>query len=343
MSQGFEFGYEADAARWDAFVASRPGSTFFQRIGWREVMANAYGHKSHFLSVSREGELAGILPLVEIKSPLFGHSLISTAFCTGGGPLAVDDEAKGALLAETERLGHKLGVDYIEIRDAVGIGREWVPKEGLYFGFERAIAAKEDECLKQIPRKQRAVVRKTLDSKLTFTIDGDVSTFYALHARTFRNHGTPIFPKKFYQSIVRTFGKDCDILTVRADGVPVSSVLSYYTTARVTPYFTGSVEAARGLGSNDFMYWQLMRHAAARGCSEFDFGRSKLDTGPYAFKKNWGFEPRPMINWYYLVRGKELPNMSPTNPKFSAAIKVWQSLPLPVANFLSQFVSPSLG
>ncbi len=343
MSEALTFSDKPDAARWDEFVASQAGSTFFQRIGWRDVMANAYGHKSHFLSAMRGGEIAGIFPLVEIKIPLFGHSLISTAFCTGGGPLAVDASIRDALLAQAEELGRKLGVDYIEIRDATDIGRDWVPKEGLYYGFEREIAAKEDECLKQIPRKQRAVVRKTLGSKLIFTIDDDVSTFYSLHSRTFRNHGTPVFPRKFYESIVRVFGKDCDILTVRDNDVPVSSVLSYYTKTRVTPYFTGSVGAARGLGSNDFMYWQLMRHAVARGCSEFDFGRSKVNTGPFAFKKNWGFEPRPMINWYYLVRGKELPNMSPTNPKFSAAIKVWQSLPLPVANFLSQFVSPSLG
>src|SRR5262249_55581188 len=148
-----------------------PSATFFQRIGWRDVMASAYGHKSHFISVARGSEIVGILPLVEIKSPLFGHSLISTAFCTGGGPLAVDAEARDALLAETEVLGRTLGVDYIELRDAVDIGREWAPKEGLYFGFERKIAAAEDECLKQIPRKQRAVVRKTLESKLRFTID----------------------------------------------------------------------------------------------------------------------------------------------------------------------------
>ncbi|HXZ69002.1 MAG TPA: FemAB family XrtA/PEP-CTERM system-associated protein [Alphaproteobacteria bacterium] len=343
MSADLEFSFEPDAARWDVFVASQPGSTFFQRAGWRDVMANAYGHKSHFLSAQRGGAIAGVLPLVEIKSPIFGHSLISTAFCTGGGPLAADAETRDALLAQAESLGRKLNVDYIEIRDATGIGRDWVPKEGLYFGFERKIAAAEDECLKQIPRKQRAVVRKTLESKLTFKVDQDVATFYALHARTFRNHGTPVFPKRFYENLVRVFGQDCDILTVWDETTPVSSVLSYYTKDRVTPYFTGSVQAARGLGSNDFMYWELMRHAVARGCTEFDFGRSKVDTGPFAFKKNWGFEPRPMINWYYLVRGKSLPNMSPTNPKFSTAIKVWQSLPLPVANFLSQFVSPSLG
>jgi len=343
LNPGLSFTFDPHAAAWDAFVAAQPGSTFFQRAGWREVMKNAYSHKSHFLAAVREGAIVGVLPLVEINSPLFGHSLISTAFCTGGGPLAVDVEARDGILEQAEQLGNKLGVDYIEIRDAISVGRAWVPKEGIYFGFERKIAAAEDECLKQIPRKQRAVVRKTLEGKLAFKIERDVSNFYALHTRTFRNHGTPVFPKRFYENLVQVFGADCDILTVFDGAMPVSSVLSYYTKDRVTPYFTGSVSAARELGSNDFMYWKLMRHAVARGCSEFDFGRSKVDTGPFSFKKNWGFEPRPMINWYYLVRGKSLPNMSPTNPKFSAAIKVWQSLPLPVANFLSQFVSPSLG
>ncbi len=116
--------------------------------------------------------------------------------------------------------------------------------------------------------------------------------------------------------------------------------MSFYLRDRVTPYYTGNAPAARGLGSSDLMYWHLMRHAVKRGCTSFDFGRSKVGTGPFAFKKNWGFEPRPITNWTYLVSSETLPNMSPTNPKYELAIRTWRKLPLPVANFLSGFISP---
>jgi hypothetical protein len=130
---------------------------------------------------------------------------------------------------------------------------------------------------------------------------------------------------------------------VRANGIPLSSVFSFYFRNRVMPYYTGSIPEARGLGTNDLMYWKLMRHAVARGCEIFDFGRSKVDTGPFAFKKNWGFEPRPVTHQYKLLRRTSLPNVSPANPKYTRLVRLWRMLPLPVANAASAFVSSSLG
>lgn len=333
---------DVDAAAWDAFVASRPAGTFYQRHGWSRVVSETFGHTPRYLAAFRGGAIAGVLPLTEVRSRLFGSALISTAFCVGGGPLADGADALRALTDGAKALGAKLGVDYIELRDAPPL-EGWVAREGAYAGFERAIAAGEAECLKQIPRKQRAVVRKALDNPdLRFTIDEDASVFYRLHARTFRNHGTPVYPRRLFDKILEVFGRDCDILTVWHKGKPVSSVMSYYIGARVTPYFTGSVAIARALGSNDLMYWRLMRHAAARGCTSFDFGRSKVGSGPFAFKKNWGFEPRAITNYLALVNGQALPNVSPANPKFSLAIKVWRAMPVPVATFVSRFISRDL-
>jgi FemAB-related protein (PEP-CTERM system-associated) len=343
MTPRIELRAEIDPARWDAFVTSQKHATHFHLHGWSEVIARAFGHRAHYLTAVAGGDIVGVIPLIEIRSRLFGHSLISTAFCVGGGPLAASEDGLAALIGRAQALGQELGVDYIELRDCALIARGWVPKEGLYAGFEREIAADETACLKQIPRKQRAVVRKALESDLTFSVDRDLSTFYRLHTRTFRNHGTPVYPRRFFEQILSVFATTCDILTVWNGREPVSSVMSYYIRNRVTPYFTGSAQAARALGANDLMYWRLMRHAVSRGCTSFDFGRSKLGSGPYAFKTNWGFEPRAITNWYFLVQGKALPNVSPANPKFGLAIKVWRALPLPAATFLSRFISPNIG
>jgi len=64
-----------DLARWDAYVQAHPDASFFHRAGWKRVIEDAFGHRSHFLLAERGGELAGVLPLVEIDSRLFGHSL----------------------------------------------------------------------------------------------------------------------------------------------------------------------------------------------------------------------------------------------------------------------------
>jgi FemAB-related protein (PEP-CTERM system-associated) len=329
-------------ARWDEFVASHPSGTVFHLSAWARVLTSAFGHKAHFITLTDGDRLRGILPLVELKSRLFGHSLISTAFCVGGGPLAADDECRLRLLQEAERLGRRLSVGYIELRDTPP-APGWISKDDLYAGFEREMSEDEAQNLLQIPRKQRAVVRKAIDGNFRVTTDKDIDTFYTLFSRTVRDHGTPAFSKKFFREILAAMPENADILTVWQGGKPLSSVLSYYFRDRVYPYFTGSNPEARVAGTNDLMYWKLMRHAVGRGCKIFDFGRSKVGTGPYAFKKNWGFEPRPIAHQFLLVASNALPNLNPTNPRYARAIELWRRLPLPVANTISPFISRNLG
>ena len=189
--------------------------------------------------------------------------------------------------------------------------------------------------MQQIPRKQRAVLRKALATeKLTWTVDPDTEDLYPLYALSVRNLGTPVFPRRYFQRLKEEFGGACEVLTVRFEKQPVSSVLSFYFRDRVMPYYTGSRPEARALGANDLMYWQVMRRAAERGSNFFDFGRSKVDTGPYHFKRNWGLQPRPLAHQYYLRNGCALPRVNPTNPKYRALIALWQRLPLYVANAL---------
>ena len=152
-----------------------------------------------------------------------------------------------------------------------------------------------------------------------------------------------MFPKRYFRNLRQAFGRDCEILTVRSHGKPISSVLSFYFRDRVMPYYTGSLPEARALGTNDLMYWQVLRRAVDRGCRIFDFGRSKVGTGPYDFKRNWGFEPQPVTHQFYLREGCELPRVNPTNPKYRALISLWQRLPLSVANAIGPYLIRGAG
>jgi len=334
---------QVDEQQWDAFVAAHPDGSFFHRSGWRHVASRAFGHKAHFLTATDgNGRLTGVLPLVQVRSRLFGHALISNAFTVGGGPLAVDDASRADLLRQAETLGRRLGVDYVELRDTPAADDGWVARDDLYAGFEGPIAASEEDNLLQIPRKQRAVVRKALARELTTTIDDGPQQFFELYSGTMRDHGTPALPPRYFQRLLREFGRDCEVLTVYAGDRPVASVLSYFYKDHVLPYYTGSHPEARRMGANDLMYWLLMRRAVDRGKTVFDFGRSKVGTGPFSFKRNWGFEPRPITHQFRLLGRGGLPNVNPTNPRYAAMIHLWRRLPVPVANQLSPLVSRHL-
>jgi FemAB-related protein (PEP-CTERM system-associated) len=158
-----------------------------------------------------------------------------------------------------------------------------------------------------------------------------------------RNLGTPVFSRRYFEALLKTFGQDCDVVIILDAGEPVSAVMNFYFRDTVLPYYGGGTHAARRSGANDFLYWETMRRAAARGYRRFDFGRSKAGTGAFAFKKNWGFEPEWLEYEFYLKPGTAMPEKNPNNPKFAPLIEIWKRLPLPVANFIGPFLVRSLG
>jgi FemAB-related protein (PEP-CTERM system-associated) len=195
-----------------------------------------------------------------------------------------------------------------------------------------------------IPRKQRAMVRKGIKNGLSIDLEAGVDGFFAVYADNVRRHGTPAMPKRYFALLRETFGADCEVMLVRDPaGEVVSGVLSFYFRDEILPYYAGDALAARGLAANDFKYWELMRRACERGIRIFDYGRSKVGTGPYDFKRNWGFEPQVLNYRYHLVKAERLPENNPNNPKYQLFIKAWQHLPLPVANFLGPYIVKNLG
>src|SRR4030095_3069206 len=202
--------------------------------------------------------------------------------------------AAAALEEDAQRLARNLGVDHLELRQVESRHPDW-PRQDLYVTFRKRILPDEEANLLAIPRKQRAMVRKGMKNGLTSTFDDGVDRFFALYSDNVHRHGTPALPKRYFQVLRVRFGGDCSVLTVSApDGRPLSSVMSFRFRDEILPYYAGDHEAARDLAANDFKYWELMRYACSNGVAVFDYGRSKRDTGPYAFKKNGGFEPQPL-------------------------------------------------
>lgn len=333
---------EPGVAAWNAYVEAHPQGTFFHLAGWRDVLSRAFGHKScHICAVDASG-IRGVLPLVHMKSFLFGNSLTSTPCCVYGGALADTDEIAALLEDKAAAMAEDLGVDNMELRNRDRQRPGWPTKE-LYVTFRKAILPTVEENMKAIPRKQRAMVRKGIDAGLVGVIDDDVDRFFRIYAESVRNHGTPVFSRCYFRTLKEVFGDRCEVLTSVRGGELVSSVMSFYFRDEVLPYYGGGLPVARAVKGFDFLYWDLMRRACERGLSTFDYGRSKLGTGSYSFKKNWGFEPTPLPYQYHLVRAKTVPEVNPLNPKYRVFIEMWKRLPVPVANFVGPFLARGLG
>jgi len=333
---------DEDRSGWDEFVYRCPDATFFHRIGWKDVIEECFGHETHYLVAERGKLVVGVLPLAEVKSFLFGHSLVSLPFCAYGGVAAAETDAVAALHAAARQLGEQLGVGHLELRNRFSRETDW-PRQDIYVTFRKEISPEVEANLRAIPRKQRAMVRKGMGIGLTSQIDTGVGRFFALYADNVHRHGTPPLPKRYFEVLRRIFGRDCEVLTVTdSHGEALSSVLTFYFRDEVLPYYAGDVAAARLVAANDFKYWELLRRACERGLRIFDYGRSKRGTGAFAFKHNWGLEPTPLAYEYCLYGGNGIPQHNPLNPKYQVLMAIWRRLPISVANVVGPHLVKSL-
>jgi len=329
--------------QWDEFVENSSVATFFHKAGWKEVIEKSFGHKTYFLYFEEQGKITGILPLVHVKSLLFGNALSSCAFCVYGGVIADDDESYKALDHKACELAEQLGVDHLEMRNRKQTTAERPYKE-LYVTFRKELEDDEEKNMLAIPRKQRAVIRKGIKAGLISEIDQEIDRFYQAYSESVRNLGTPVFAKKYFAILKEVFKEQCEILTViDKNGQLIASVMNFYFKDEVLPYYGGGTQYARSVQGNDFMYWEVMRRAVEKGIKVFDYGRSKEGTGSYRFKKHWGFEPKPLYYEFFLVKSDSIPDINPLNPKYQMFIAAWKRLPLSVSQVVGPWLAKDLG
>ncbi|MBN8502675.1 MAG: FemAB family PEP-CTERM system-associated protein [Sphingomonadales bacterium] len=336
-----------ECARLEGYVAEHPGGTAFHRPAWLNAVARGSGNHAIALIAERGGVVAGYLPLIEAHSPLFGRVMVSSGFGVGGGVLADDIRIGQGLLTALEELAQRRSCPAAELRGGQlpQSGSGWTVRHDSHCGFAAPLAVDDDAQLTWIPRKQRAEVRKGLANDLQVTIGSgaeDRLAHYAVYAESVRNLGTPVFPRALFAEVLDGFGDAADILTIRHAGQPVASVLSLYHKGAVMPFWGGGTWDARRLRANDRMYFELMLHARRRGCTSFDFGRSKTGSGPADFKKNWGFEAEPLSYAAWTAPGAQARDADPTSARHAARIALWKRLPLSIANLVGPHIARGL-
>ena len=319
---------------WSEFVEAHPDATGYHEWGWRPVFERVFGHVCHYLVATdgRSGKIIGVLPLVEIRSLLFGRTLTSLPFVNFGGVLSLDPSAEQPLVDAAADLARTRGCRHVELRH---VGRHFpdLPCKQHKVTMRLSLGAGMWE---RIDRKARNQVRKAQKSNLTVERGGAelVTAFYEVFARNMRDLGTPVYPIRFFDEVMRAFPSRTAIIVVRLGGKPVAAGLTYGTRNMTEIPWASSIREFNSLCPNHLLYWHAIETAVAEGVSVFDFGRSTPGEGTFKFKEQWGAVPVDLHWEYWLSGGGDLPDQSPKNPKFRLAIETWKHLPLWAANSL---------
>lgn len=323
---------QADERAWETYVTAHPESTGYHSWGWQRVFKRAFGHDSIYLVAKHDGRIVGALPLVFIKSSIFGRSLTSMAFLNYGGIIA-DTEAVGrALLSAAADTARRLGCHHVELRH-----------------FERQfpdLPCREHKVTMCLPlegvtwdtldRKVRNQIRKAQKSELTAIRGGRelLDEFYAVFARNMRDLGTPVYSRRLFEGVLAQFPERAALHVVRLGSQAVAGGLTFRTDGRVEVPWASSVRDYNALCPNHLLYWSVIESAIGSGATLMDFGRSTPNEGTFKFKEQWGARPVPLHWEYVLPGGGTLPAIAAGNPKFRLMVEGWKRLPLSVASRL---------
>ena len=331
---------DAEILAWDSYVLRSPDTTGYHQSGWRRVIQEAFGHRTYYLAAQgQDGSVQGILPLVLLASRGFGRFLISLPFVNYGGLVASSREARRLLEARAIEQAQELNADHIELRHQALMDISWVATERKV-SMRLPLPSSYEQLLKEFPSKLRSQVRRAQKEGMTARVGGGecLEEFYAVFSRCMRDLGTPVYAKAFFAKILEVFPKEARICVVSHGATPVAAGFLYGFRSSLEIPWAASDKRFNKLAPNMLLYGTVLEYACQQGFHLFDFGRSSQDSGTYRFKAQWGAQPHQLYWHYWMKDGRPVPQLNPQNPKYALAIRLWQTLPVAVANLLGPHI-----
>ena len=331
---------QLDQGTWDAFVDGCAGATAYHQYAWMEVIERSFGHGVHYLgALDSAGALQGILPLVHMKSRLFGNFLVSVPFVNYGGLLCNSEAAQTALLDEAQRIRLSLGAGHVELRH-LGQGLSGLPTNEHKVTMVLPLEASSEKQWTGFNPKLRNQVRKAEKNGLSCTVGHLelLDDFYRIFARNMRDLGTPVYGKEFFRNVLSSFPETTRIFAVSYQGKTIAAGIGSWFRDTIEMPWASSIGDYKSLCPNNMLYWEAIKFAIENGSSRFDFGRSTPNEGTYNFKKQWGAEP-VQLYWQYLLDSQgEMPKLNNKNPKYELAIRLWKQLPIGLTKVLGPYI-----
>lgn len=313
---------------WQQYVVENQAATIFHQVGFLSLLADYFKLTAYYChAFDQKEQLLGVLPLMLFNNLLQGKALISLPHCVYGGVLANHPQIANALTSCAVELAKAQKVDFLLLKSRQA---DEAVISGLYYNFHKKLASSAAENWEKIDKKKRADIRKARKYGLSVQIHQDVGLFYRHYGISLRRLGTPILDQSYFEQLMLCLGDACQIFTTFYEGRAVASVMVFFFRNEVMPYYAGGLDETRDLHAYDFIYWFLMEYAITHGYEYFNFGRSRVGTGSFDYKRHWGFQAQPLQYQHWAISDATQDGWSlhPNHPKWQLPIKVWQRLPL---------------
>jgi FemAB-related protein (PEP-CTERM system-associated) len=333
----------AHDAEWNAFVAASPQAAFYHRAEWRRINEACFGHRTAYLAARQDGRIVGVLPLVQVKSLLFGNIACSLPFVNYGGPCGESEEIERQLMLKAEAVTDDWRVDYVEIRSRRHLGERY-PASEHKVSMTIELDADPERLWTAFKSQHRNDIRRAQKHGFVAKFGPDLlKDFYQVLSETWRDMGTPIYSMSYLKAIQDAFGDATRICVVYdAQGEPAAAAFDGLHNGIVEGMWLGARAAYRKQMVGYVLYWELIQNACTTGSRRFHLGRSSADSGGEQFKKKWNAASEPLF-WHYMLKQRaQLPRLNVDNPRYRLAIRTWQKLPLPVTQVIGPRIARSI-
>ncbi len=320
-------------------LADRP-APLSRHPAWLTVLRDGLGHEVYALEATACGEPCGFLPLALVDSFLFGRYIVSLPYLNSNGVVAHSSDVAASLVSRAVQLADELGAKHLELRHETPVEHPALDSTLTSKVHMRlALPGSADALWKGFDPKVRNQVRKGEKPGFRVAWGGQelLAPFYAVVAENMRDLGTPVYGRALFESILSTFPADAELCVAFDGAKPVAAALLLHGPGVTEVPTASSLRAYNPACVNMLLYKHLLERAVDRRQAVFDFGRSTEDGPTHKFKKQWGATPHPAA-WQFYTRGRGASDMRPDNPKYARLIRLWQRLPVGVANVVGPAV-----
>jgi FemAB-related protein (PEP-CTERM system-associated) len=328
---------------WDAYVRRAPGASFYHRYGWRDINREEFGHRSLYLAAFEDDRIVGVFPIVNVKSRLFGNLACSMPFVNFGGPCGDSEAAEQALIDEAGQYVHRSRMAYLEMRNRRRLSAV-LPTSEHKVSMTVDLVPDPDTLWKAFKTDHRRDIRRAYKYGLSARFGGLdlLDPFYDILAESWHGLGTPLYRKRYFERILRTFERECRICVVFAGAELAAAAFDGSHGETVEGMWLGVRDKYRAQLAGYVLYWELIKDACQRGFRRFHLGRSTSESAGEVFKRKWNAVPHQLYWQYLLGTRREIPSLNVENPRYRAAIRLWQRLPVGVVRRIGPSIARSI-
>jgi FemAB-related protein (PEP-CTERM system-associated) len=334
--------FSGPPSEWDTFVRAQRGWTHFHLYGWKTVIERVFRHECLYLAAREPGtdKIVAILPLVRVRSVIFGHYLVSMPFVNYGGPLGTDDGIR-RLTEEAVALASKGRARLLELRSRVDLPID-LPVSHRKLTVVLDMMPDPVKLFASLPAKLRSQIKRPRKEGIEVRFGRDqVGAFHEVFAQHMRDLGTPVQSRALFEAIADVFPDDVHFAVAYHQNLPVACGCGFRWADEFEITWASALRSHKAMSPNMLVYWELMERLAGAGVTLFNFGRCTKDSGTYKFKMQWGGREEPLW-WYQRASEPSAAGQAATPSQdkgiFAVATRVWQRLPVPLTNRLGPHI-----